>query len=165
MAGPIGEDQSSKPCRLCADKAFSRLIELLVLSITRQTQAVPRPTLEKRERKKWVEKWNERKRREREGEGGRKKEKGKDEARTMREVLSWWQEDRSIMDGIECSVARWDRVAWIPRLKKVKVWNRTVFNPRADTARALFPGPPISLPSLPPRDSWKQSENEVSLSR
>lgn len=53
------------------------------------------------------------------------------------------------MDGIECSVARWDRVAWIPRLKKVKVWNRTVFNPRADTARALFPGPPISLPSLP----------------
>lgn len=26
------------------------------------------------------------------------------------------------MDGIECSVARWNRVAWIPRLKKVKVW-------------------------------------------
>lgn len=25
------------------------------------------------------------------------------------------------MDGIECSVARWNRVAWIPRLKKVKV--------------------------------------------
>lgn len=54
VVGPIGEDQSSKPCRLCADKAFSRLIELLVLSITRQTQAVLRPTLlKKAEKKGW----------------------------------------------------------------------------------------------------------------
>lgn len=89
LVGPIGEDQSWKRCRLCADKAFSRLIELLVLSITRQTQAVPRPTVEKRKRgeKGWKNEMNgEGKGR---GGGGRKKKKGKDEARTMREESSF----------------------------------------------------------------------------
>lgn len=89
MVGPIGEDQSWKRCRLCADKAFSRLIELLVLSITRQTQAVPRPTVEKRKggKKGWKNEMNgEGKGR---GGGGRKKKKGKDEARTMREESSF----------------------------------------------------------------------------
>lgn len=77
MVGPIGEDQSWKRCRLCADKAFSRLIELLVLSITRQTQAVPRPTVEKRKggKKGWKNEMNG----EGKGRGGgrEKKEEGK----------------------------------------------------------------------------------------